>query len=405
MEAYEGNAMQPLEGIKVLEFSTMVTASLAAMMMGEQGASVIKVEPIELGDPMRFLGSGKGGISALFANCNRGKQSLRLDIKSAEGRTVIEQLATQTDVLLCNYRPGVMDNLAFGSAHLRSLNPRLIYCAISGFGTRGPDRGKPAYDPIIQAQAGFTAVQGGGKGGAQFMRTLACDKITAYTACQAVTAALFAREKTGAGQHIDLAMMDAGLFFLFPDGFMHKTLLDDDADHNPPLSELLYDLTVTKDGGITVSAANQAQQIGLLQAIDQLHLLADERFNSQDKLIANLEEFREILRNEFLKYETEELLVKLKAGDVPAAKCLDHDEVLAHAQYQANDSLDRFEHPRMGNMIRIKPPAQFGGERAEPGAASPAHGEHSLAILKRLGYSDAEIERWVAENRVRGADA
>ncbi len=395
--------MQPLDGIKVLEFSTMITASLAAMMMGEQGASVIKVEPVELGDPMRYLGSSKGGISALFANCNRGKQSLSLDLKSTEGRAVIEQLAVEADVLLCNYRPGVMDKLGFGSEHLRSLNPRLIYCAISGFGTKGPDRGKPAYDPVIQAQSGFAAVQGAGKPGPEFVRNLTCDKVTAYTACQAATAALLQREKTGEGQHIDLSMMDAGLFFLFPDGFMHKTLLDEDAEHNPPLSELLYDLTVTKDGGITVSAANQAQQVGLMVAIDQLHLLADERFNSQEKLIANIDELREILRNEFLKHETEDLLEKLKEHDVPAAKCLDYEEVLAHPQYQANASIDRFGHPLMGNMIRIKPPAQFGGKRTEPGGASPAHGEHTAEILARLGLGDAKIERLFAENLARGA--
>ena len=397
--------MLPLEGIKVLEFSTMVTASLAAMMMGEQGASVIKVEPIELGDPMRFLGSNKGGISALFANCNRGKQSLRLDIKSAQGRAVIEQLAVETDVLLCNYRPGVMDSLGLGSEHLRSLNPRLIYCAISGFGTEGPDRDKPAYDPIIQAQSGFTAVQGAGKEAPEFVRNLTCDKITAYTACQAVTAALFVRERAGEGQHLDLSMMDAGLFFLFPDGFMHKTLLDEDAEHNPPLSELLYDLTVTKDGGVTLSAANQAQQVGLMAALDQLPLLADERFNSQEKLVANIEEFRDILRDEILGYETDELLEKLGENDVPAAKCLDYEEVLAHAQYRANDSIDRFEHPLMGNMIRVKLPAQFGGERIEPGAASPAHGEHTVKILKRLGRDDAEIERLLAANLARGTDS
>lgn len=397
--------MQPLDGIKVLEFSTMITASLAAMMMGEQGASVIKAEPIELGDPMRHLGSSKGGISALFANCNRGKQSLSLDLKSAEARAVVEQLATEADVLLCNYRPGVMDKLGFGSRHLRSLNPRLIYCAISGFGTEGPDRGLPAYDPIIQAQSGFAAVQGAGKAGPEFVRNLTCDKITAYTAFQAVTAALLVREKTGEGQHIDLSMMDAGLFFLFPDGFMHKTLLDEDVEHHPPLSELLYELTVTKDGAITLSAANQAQQVGLVAAIGQLHLLADERFNSMEKLIANIDEFREILRREFLKHETDDLLQKLKENDVPAAKCLDYEAVLAHPQYQANASIDRFEHPRMGSMIRVKPPAQFGGERTEPGGASPAHGEHTVEILRRLGTGDAEIERLLAEGLARGTEA
>ena len=385
--------MKPLEGIKVLEFSTMITASFAAMMMAEQGAEVIKVEPVELGDPMRYLGSSKGGISGLFANCNRGKRSLRLDIKSDAGKDVIKQLAEQTDVVLCNFRPGVMDGIGLGSDDLRSINPRLIYAGITGFGTKGPDSDKPAYDPVIQAQAGFAAVQGQGKEEPEFVRNLVCDKITAYTACQAVTAALFMRERTGEGQHIDLSMMDAGLYFLFPDGFMHRTLLDDDVEHVPPLSQLLYEMTLTKDGAVTLSAANEAQQVGLLAAIDQLHLFADERFNSQEKVVANIDEFRAVLKEEFLKFETEDLLERLKANDVPAAKCLDYEDVINHPQYAANDSIDISAHPLMGQMRRVKPPAQFQGSRLSPAAHSPAHGQHTKEILAELGHSDDAIQQ------------
>jgi len=162
--------MKPLEGIRVMEFSTMITASFAAMMLADQGAEVIKVEPLELGDPMRYLGSAKGGISALFANCNRGKRSLRIDIKSDEGKAV--------------NRPGVMASLGLGPDQLRTINPRLIYGGVSGFGTEGPMANAPAYDPIIQAQSGFAAVQGQGKDtGPEFMRSLMCDKVTAYTIC------------------------------------------------------------------------------------------------------------------------------------------------------------------------------------------------------------------------------
>ena len=382
---------KPMSGVRVLEFSTMITASLAAMTLAEQGADVIKVEPMELGDPMRFLGSQKGGISALFANCNRGKQSLRIELKSEEGRSVIQELVKDMDILLCNYRPGVMDKLGLGSEALRRLNPRLIYAAITGFGTAGPDKDAPAYDPIIQAQSGFTAVQGG-EDGPKFVRNLTCDKITAYTACQAVTAALYVREKTGAGQHVDLSMMDAGLFFLFPDGFMHHTLLDEDAEHHPPLSELLYDLVPTKDGGITVSAASMAQQVGLVTALDKLHLFADERFNSQEKVLDNVEAFRTELVEAAEAFTTEELLARLKEQDVPAARCYSYQEVLAHPQYAANGSIDQFQHPLMGQMLRVRLPARFGGQSAEPGTASPAHGEHTLSILRSLGRTDKEIE-------------
>lgn len=397
--------MKPLEGIKILEFSTMVTASFAAMMLADQGAEVIKVEPIDLGDPMRYLGSTKGGISALFANCNRGKRSLRIDLKSDAGRETIEQLAAQSDVLLTNYRPGVMDGLGLGSEHLRTLNPRLIVGAVSGFGTEGPHRNAPAYDPIIQAQAGFAAVQGQGKESPEFFQTLMCDKVTAYTICQAVTTALFARERSGEGQHIDLSMMDAGLYFLFPDGFMHKTLLDEDADQQTPLSEMLYQLSPTNDGAITASAATAAQQVGLLTAVDRLELFADERFNSIENILANLEAFREEIAAGIASFGTEELLEKLHENDVPAARPLDYDEVFAHDQYAANDSVDVSTHPRVGSMRRVKPPARFQGQRLAPAADGPAHGEHTVAILTELGHSPAEIEALIESGAAKPDDA
>ena len=394
--------MKPLEGIRVMEFSTMITASFAAMMLADQGAEVIKVEPLELGDPMRYLGSAKGGISALFANCNRGKRSLRIDIKSDEGKAVIEELAAETDVVLSNYRPGVMASLGLGPDQLRAINPRLIYGGVSGFGTEGPMANAPAYDPIIQAQSGFAAVQGQGKDtGPEFMRSLMCDKVTAYTICQAVTAALFVRERTGEGQNIDLAMMDAGLYFIFMDGFMHKTLLDDDVDYNAPLSEMLYDLSKTADGGICVSAATQAQQVGLMTAIDRLDLFADERFNSMEKIIANIGELRAEMTAAMANFTTEELLGKLAESDVPAARPLDYDEVWEHPQYQANDSIDVSEHPLMGEMRRVKPPARFGGDRLQPAADAPAHGANTAEILAELGRSQEQIDAMLASDVAR----
>lgn len=396
--------MKPLEGIRVLEFSTMITASFAAMMLAEQGAEVIKVEPIDLGDPMRYLGTSKGGFSALFANCNRGKRSLRVDLKSDAGREVIETLAGDTDVVLCNYRPGVMSGLGLGSEHLRAINPRLIYAGVTGFGTEGPHRDAPAYDPIIQAQCGFAAVQGQGKESAEFVQTLICDKVTAYTVCQAVTAALYSREKTGEGQNIDLSMMDAGLYFLFPDGFMHETLLDDDVEHQPPLSELLYELAYTSDGGVTVSAATHGQQVGLLNAIDRLDLFADERFNSIEKIIENVDAFREEIAAGVATFATDDLLGRLHENDVPAAKCLDYDEVVAHAQYEANDSVDVDVHPRLGTMRRVKPPARFGGLRLAPSRHSPAHGEHTLEVLGELGHSQDQIDTLVEQGVAQPAE-
>ena len=397
--------MKPLEGINILELSTMITASFSAMMLAEQGASVTKVEPIELGDPMRFYGSNKGGISALFANCNRGKRSLRLDIKSEQGKQIIEELIPETDIVLCNYRPGVMDKVGLGSEHLRTLNPRLIFVAVSGFGTEGPDRNKPAYDQIIQTQVGFPAVQGHGTDNPKMVRNLVSDKSTAYTVCQAATAALFLRERTGEGQHIDISMMDAALFFLFPDGFMHETLLDEDAEHLAPLSDKAFDLTSTRNGNVATAAGTEAQLVGLLASVDQLHLYADERFNSPEKIRENYAEFRELVTAEFAHADTDEVMKKLNENDVPAAKYHDYHDVLNHPQYIANATIDEFEHPVMGNMRRVKSPAQFHGERLPPASHSPAHGEHTREVLADMGKTDTEIDELISQGVAKEQDS
>ena len=304
--------MKPMEGVNVLEFSTMITASLAAMMLAEQGARVVKVEPHRARRP-HALPRQQQGRHLVALRQLQPRQALAPPRHQDASRTRGDRgaRARDTDIVLCNFRPGVMDTLGLGSDALRAINPRLIYAAVSGFGPKGPMRDQPAYDPVIQAQSGYAAVQGQGRDSMEFVRNLTCDKITAYTAFQAVTAALYVRERSGSGQHIELSMMDAGLYFLFPDGFMHHTLLDEDAEHLPPLSELLYEMTVTSDGAITVSAANQAQQVGLLTALDKLHLFADERFNSLEKIVANITEFREILREACLEFTTDELLARL----------------------------------------------------------------------------------------------
>ncbi len=382
---------RPLEGVTIIELSTMITASLAAMMLAEQGARVIKIEPIEQGDPMRYIGTSKGGMSGLFANCNRGKESVRVNLKAAEGQALVQRLAAGADVVLHNFRPGVMDTLGLGSEALREANPRLVYVAISGFGTEGPLRRAPAYDPVVQAHSGIAAVQGPDT--PAFVRNLMCDKITAYTACQAATAALLQRERTGEGQHIDLSMLDASLFFLFPDGFMNHTLLDEDAEWQPLLSDLIYDLTLTKDGALTISASTDAQRLGVYRALDREDLAADPRFASLELMLANMAEYRAILGEAFAAFETDELLDRLRANDVPCAKCLSRDEVVEDVQLAANGTLQIVDHPHMGRLRAVTSPAKFGGKRLAPASPSPGHGEHTVAVFEGLGIDPEEIAR------------
>tara|TARA_B100000795_G_scaffold269454_1_gene258852 strand:+ start:1278 stop:2453 length:1176 start_codon:yes stop_codon:yes gene_type:complete len=390
--------MKPLEGVTILEFSTMITASFAAMQMCEQGARVIKVEPLNAGDPLRYIGATKGGISSLFANCNRGKEAIRVDIKTEAGQALIREMVPEIDVVIHNFRPGVMDKLGLGSDDLRSLNPRLIYTAISGFGNVGPKSSSPAYDPIIQAQSGITATQG--KEEPAFFRTLICDKITAYTACQAVTSALYFREKTGEGQHIDLSMLDAGLFFIFPDGFQNHTLLDEDVAPQPLLIDLLYELTATKDGAVTISAGTADQQMRSLIAMGMEHLLADERFDDMQKLLTNIDVFKSLVAGEYLKYTTDEVIAKMAEADVPCARFLDRDEVLAQEQLQANGSVDVINHPLMGSMRVVKSPPRFGGEVLEPGSPSPDHGQHTRQVLASFSVGETRIEKMFSDGVV-----
>lgn len=383
--------MKPLEGITILEFSTMITAALASMMLAEQGARVIKVEPIDAGDPMRYIGARKGDISSLFAGCNRGKESIKVDLKSEAGQAVIHEMMPNIDVVIHNFRPGTMDTLNLDFETLQAINPQLVYMAISGFGTEGPLRRAPAYDPIIQAQCGMAATQGSDES-PTFIRSLLCDKITGYTACQAVTSALFARERTGDGQMIDLSMLDSGLFFMFPDGFQNHALLEEDTTPGGLLIDMLYDLTLTKDGGITVAAANQEMQGRMLSAIGLLHLLRDERFDSMAKLVENLHIFRELVAEKCMGYTSDQLLALLREVEVPCAKCLTRDEVLAQEQLSANDSVSIVDHPHLGKIRIVRAPPRFGGERLEPSRPTPAHGEHTDDVLASFGVTVDRIE-------------
>ena len=387
--------MKPLEGVTVVEFSTMITASFAAMMMAEQGGRVIKVEPLEAGDPMRYIGTSKGGMSGLFANCNRGKESLSINLKNPKAIAVVKDLVAIADVVIHNYRPGVMDKLGLGSKELRDLNPKLIYMAISGFGPTGPLSAAPAYDPVIQAQTGMAASQG--TEGHEFIRNLMCDKITAYTACQAVTSALYQREKTGAGQHVDLSMLDSGLFFMFPDAYMNHTLLDEDAEAQPLLADVIYQLTETSDGAITMSAATDAQRSGAVKAVEMEHLMQDERFSSLPALMENFEEYRSLIAAAYKQLSTEEALRRLSELDVPCAKSMSHDEALNHEQLAHNQSLETVAHPSMGSIRQLRSPARCGGEKLGTGGPSPEHGEHTISVLKSVGLDDERIQALQSE--------
>lgn len=374
---------QPLAGIRVVEFSTMITASLATMMFAQQGADVIKVEPPGIGDPMRWLGSQKAGISGLFHNCNQAKRSITLDLKSAADVATARQLCLQADVVIHNYRPGVMDRLGLGSAALRDEKPELVYCAITGFGHEGPLASRPAYDHVMQAMAGFMTLQGHPSGFA-YVKTLICDKVTAYTAAQAITAALFARERSGNGQHIDLSMLESCIAFLWPDGGMHLTLHGDDVAHGAPFADY-YQLPLrSTDGAIAYAAMTDTHWDAVFDLVGRPDLKTEERYKGLANRSIHMAELASIIAGEKPNLTSAEMVAALASRDVPAAACLSLEDLPADQQALAMGIFEQCDHPLLGPVQHVTPPARFGGQKLAPCGPSPALGQHGEAILAEL---------------------
>ena len=384
----EITVQQPLAGIKVVEFSTMITASLASMMFAQQGADVIKVEPPNIGDPMRWIGSQKAGISGLFNNCNRAKRSIVLDLKSDEGVAAAKKLCLDADIVIHNYRPGVMERLGLDSETLRAEKPALIYCAITGFGREGPMSDRPAYDHVMQAMSGIMAVQGGHQG-FSYMKTLLCDKITAYTAAQSITAALFARERIGVGQHMDISMLASCLAFIWPDGGMHLTLLDDDVTPGAPFSDFYQLPLPATDGMVAYAAISDPQWAAIFDLIGRSDLKTVEKYQGLANRNINIAELAQLVATETPRHNSADMLRILGDADVPAAPCLSLEAVKSHDQILAIEAFDEQNHPHLGLLHNVAAPVRFGGQKAEPNGPSPALGEHTDAILKEIGLEPA----------------
>ena len=392
-------AQQPLAGVRIIELSTMITCAVAAMMLSAQGAEVIKVEPPVIGDPGRLIGTQKNGVSAFFHNCNRGKKSLAIDLKTQTGHDAVMRLAADADVLVHNYRPGVMDKLGLGSETLRGANERLIYLGVSGFGTTGPMSDYPAYDMVIQGLTGITALQGSDNE-MQHINMLICDKITAYTVAQATTAALLARASTGKGQHIDISMLQANLAFMWPDGMMDKTIEDRDGIVDmSPISDYYQTLDLS-DGSIALAPLRDHHYKALLEMLGYPELLEDPRFSSMGGRLKHMDQVMEILKSPRKKYSVAEAMSLLTAADIPCAPCIARDDLKSHPQIASIEALETYETPLHGALTVPRPPARFEGENASQATPSPGLGEHSRSILETLGYRGEEIDALIAEGSV-----
>ena len=393
----------PLAGVRVLDLTSVVSGPLATMFLADQGAEVIKVEPLggDITRQSRQSVSASGEFSALFVSTNRGKRSLSLDLKRPEAATIMRKLICRADVLVQNFRPGTMERLGLGEPALRAENPRLIYVSISGVGERGPYAKKRVYDPIIQGLSGFADLQADPETRRpRMIRTIVADKTTAIFAAQAVTAALFARERTGEGQHIQLAMLDTMIAYLWPEAMTQYTVVGREATTADPTArpELIFE---TADGYITVGTISDSEWCGFCAASERSGLAEDSRFSTPAGRAANATE-RILLMAEIIKERpTAEWLQRLDANDVPSAPVLRRGEVITNEQVVARELIEEFDHSDIGRIRQPKPAARFDRTPAEIRGPAPRIGEHSAVILAELGLEPAEIERLAIDKIVR----
>ena len=393
----------PLAGIKVLDLTSVVSGPLATMFLADQGAEVIKIEAItgDITRRSRQAISTSGEFSALFVSTNRGKRSLALDLKRPEALAIMRRLIAQSDVLVQNFRPGTMERLGLGEASLRGENPRLIYVSISGVGETGPYAKKRVYDPIIQGLSGLADIQSDPKTHRpQMIRTIIADKTTGIFAAQAVCAALYARERTGEGQHIRLAMLDTMISFLWPEAMTQYTVVGREATVADPIArpDLIFE---TADGYITVGTISDSEWRGFCAAAERPDLVEDPRFNTTGARAGNATD-RILLMAEIIKPRpSAEWLARLDKHDVPSAPVLRRGELLANEQVQARELISQFDHPDIGPVRQPVQAARFDRTPTVAPRKAPRLGEHTAEILAELGLDRSEIDHLAAGTVVR----
>jgi crotonobetainyl-CoA:carnitine CoA-transferase CaiB-like acyl-CoA transferase len=381
----------PLTGIRVVDMSVMISGPLAGMTLADQGAEVIKVESPGLGDMMRYLGSQKNGITGIYALHNRGKKSLVVDLKKPEGTEVLRSLVATADVLIQNFRPGAVERLGFGYEAVRSINPDIVYVSIAGFGADGPSSNRRVYDNVIQAASGLASVQtDAATGKPAIFKHLICDKVTAYTVAQAITAALFARERGAGGQHITISMLDAAIAFTWPDCAMDVALLDEDALRTATISSV-YSAMEFKDGYATSSVVTQSEFEGYCAALGVPDVPQDERFKDREARAINAAALTKIVQRQLATISVHEFLEGALIHDVPASGLNTLVTVVDDPQVIHNETFFIREHPQAGTMREVRNAPRFKGTPTKMQPPAPAMGAHSNEIVSSLGLDAAAL--------------
>ena len=383
----------PLEGIRIIDVSAVVSGPLATMLLADQGADVIKVETPAIGDILRLNPNNRGNMSSFYLNCNRSKRAMVLDLSKEEGRQILRNLIAGADVFVQNWRPGAAERLGLGWEDLHALNPNLVYCAISGYGPSGPYSNRRVYDPIIQGLTGHVAVQNNPDVPIpDLVRNIVADKSSAYTAAQAITSALFARERGAEGQRIDIPMMDASLAFFWPDGMLKHTFIGEGVRKGAALYEI-YRLWETRDGRVIWFASSDSEYYGLFRALKKPEWCDDPRYRDTPSRIRNQEELGTEIMREVAHFSTQELLDRMIAEDVPAGAVLSLEDVLEDPQLNHNEAIVEQDHPLAGRIRMARPAARFQKTPQRISRPAPGHSQHTEEILREEGLDSEQIER------------
>jgi crotonobetainyl-CoA:carnitine CoA-transferase CaiB-like acyl-CoA transferase len=358
------------------------------MLLGDQGADVIKIEPLE-GDALRHVGSGSPDMSAYFANLNRSKRSVALDLTKEESRPVVGALLDSADVVLHNFRASVTERLGLEGPDVRDGRPSLIYVGIGGFGPEGPYGGRPAYDHVIQALSGFAARQSDLKTGEpHLVRQGVIDKTTGIMAAQAVTAALFERTRTGVGREINIQMLDVAVSFLWPDGMMNLTMVDPSGDEQPDISKS-FRLSTTKDGHVAFALVQPRLWTSLAEAVGVAPFDAAS-MNARADVLRTVGRILDAM-------STTEAVAFLTEQNIPVSEVVALKDVADHPQVKANDVVDTFTHDSLGTIRQPNPVARFNERRAGDMRSAPKLGEHTTEVLTELGLAESTIEELVRD--------
>jgi crotonobetainyl-CoA:carnitine CoA-transferase CaiB-like acyl-CoA transferase len=385
----------PLSGYRIVDLTRMIAGPMATMILGDQGADVIKVEAPGAGDLTRAFSGPRHKMAPMFAIANRNKRSIVINFNDQRAGALIERLAAGADVLVHNFRPGVARKLGIAEDTIRRARPDLIYVSISGFGETGPYAHKRSYDPVIQALSGLAWIQGV-IDRPKMIRLIIADKITALTAAQAITAALLERARSGEGQHVRLAMLDAIISFLWAEGMAHYTFFGEQHETHPAPTRVRDLVFETADGFITAGANSDAEWRALAEALEHPEWATDARFKRPAARERNAEARLELMAGVLRTRTSSEWLARLEAGEVPCAPILNRWEMLHHPQAKENQIVIESEHPHAGRIRQPRPPARFDRTPSATPRPAPLLGEHTREVLGEIGVGTREIEELYA---------